>query len=455
MSREPGPFDAASRRAMVALFPIVLLVGLHGCSRPPTPVVLVSIDTLRPDHLGCYGYPRPTSPNLDAFRKDAILFTKAFAHAPSTLTSHAAILTSLLPPHHGGSTANDLAVSREVLTLPEAMREDGYSTASFNGGVQLDAAYGLDQGFDVYVSAKPRDFPAEDMVDETDRFAHEVEQARVWIEKQQGRPFFLFLHTYEVHHPYTPEERDLELFRGGYHGPLPDRITVKLLYEVNHGERTLEPRDRQHIVDTYDAEIHSADRAFGTLVALLRKLGLYDSALVVVTSDHGEEFGEHGQMGWHHHTLYDELLHVPLLVKLPKGIRAGTTVEETVRGIDIAPTMLTAIGRSVPSDFEGRDVLAPGPRPEAAAEVWSSRDIPAPNVVALRTPEWKLIDGRLYDLRRDPGEATDVAAREPQVVERMTSRRLELLQSRHQPRRQPAQINEELRQRLRALGYLD
>ena len=398
---------------------------------------------------------RPTSPNLDAFRKDAILFTNAFAHAPSTLLSHAAILTSLLPPHHGGSIAKDFAVSREVVTLADALREAGYSTASFNGGIQLDAAYGLDQGFDVYLSVKPRDSAADTLVDEADRFAHEVEQARVWIEKQQGRPFFLFLHTYEVHHPYTPEERDLEPFRGGYHGPLPDRITVDLLRQVNGGKRALDPRDRQHIVDTYDGEIHSADRAFGILMAQLRTLGLYDDALVVVTSDHGEEFGEHGRFGWHSHTLFDELLRVPLLVKLPRGIRAGTSVEETARGIDVAPTVLAALGRSVPSAFEGRDVLAPGPRPAEGAEVWSNRDVPATGFVALRTPEWKLIDRRLYDLRRDPGERTDLAASEPRVLERMTSRRLALLESRRPPYPQRARIKDGLRQRLRALGYLD
>jgi arylsulfatase A-like enzyme len=439
----------------VRFFSIVLLAGLSGCSRPPTSVVLVSIDTLRPDHLGCYGYPRPTSPNLDAFRKDAILFTNTFAHAPSTIESHGAILTSLLPPHHSASVADDLAVPPEVLTLAEVMRSAGYATASFNGGVQLDAAYGLDQGFDIYVSAKPRGTQAESMGDETDRFSYEVEQAQPWIEQQQGRPFFLFLHTYEVHHPYAPHGPDLDHFRGSYHGTLPDRITVRLLREFNLGERKLEPEDRKHIVDAYDAEIRSADRSFGRLVAQLRNLGLYDDALIVVTSDHGEEFGEHGRVGWHAHTLYDELLHVPLLVKLPGTTRAGTTVEETVRGIDVAPTMLAALGRSVPSVFEGRDVLAAGPRPAETAEVWSRRDIRGPNFMALRTPEWKLVDGRLYDLRRDPREQTDVAAREPKVVERMKSRRLEILGSRPLPHPRPAQVNEELRQRLRSLGYLD
>ena len=228
----------------------------------PVPVVLVSIDTLRPDHLGCYGYARPTSPNLDAFRKDAILFTNAFAHAPST--------SPRTPRSDLSPTPSPWGLDRQRLLGVARGRDPGrgdaggrYSTASFNGGVQLDASYGLDQGFDLYVSAKPRDSGPETLVDETDRFGHEVEQARIWIQTQRGRAFFLFLHTYEVHHPYTPEERRLESFRGGYHGPLPDQITLDLLDEVNHGKRTLEPRDRQHIVDTYDAEIRSADRAFG------------------------------------------------------------------------------------------------------------------------------------------------------------------------------------------------
>ena len=204
-----------------------------GCrARPRTPVILVSIDTLRPDHLGCYGYPRPTSPNLDAFRKDAVLFRQAIAHAPSTLASHASLLTSLLPPHHGASISNNLAVPRGVVTLAELLRAEGYATASFNGGVQLDPVWGLDQGFDTYMSVKPRGAPAESLVDEHDRFSFITEEARAWILDHEGPPFFLFLHTYEVHHPYSPDPADLDPFRGDYKGPLPDRITVDLLRQM-------------------------------------------------------------------------------------------------------------------------------------------------------------------------------------------------------------------------------
>jgi arylsulfatase A-like enzyme len=443
------------RKGALSVACAALAFGL-GCTapRPRVPVVLVSLDTLRPDHLGCYGYPRPTSPHLDAFREDAVLFRSAFAHAPSTLLSHASMLTSLRPPHHGASIADDLAVPLDVTTLAEVLRAHGYATASFNGGVQLDRAYGLDQGFDVYESVRPLGAPPESLVDPADRFEHTVERARDFISRQEGRGFFLFLHAYEVHHPYSPDPADLAPFRGHYDGPLPDAVSVELLEEINSGRRPVDDADRQHVVDTYDAEIRSADRAFGALVAFLKERGLYDEALVVVTSDHGEEFGEHGRLGWHSHTLFDELLRVPLLVKLPGGRLAGTTVSSLARGIDIAPTLLRALDLSPPASFEGRDLLARGAAP-GPEEIWSGRDLAGGRMVSsLRTARWKLVGRRLYDLRRDSGERTDVAVGRPEVARRLAGRRQALVDSRPLPTRRHAQVDGELRERLRALGYV-
>lgn len=431
--------------------------AFSGCRRPPTsPVILVSIDTLRPDRLGCYGHTRPTSPNLDAFRKDAVLFRNAIAHAPSTLASHASILTSLLPPHHGASISNSLAVPREVKTLAEVLRGLGYATASFNGGMQLDAVYGLDQGFETYESVKPRGAAAESLVDPSDRFSYVVGQARAYLSRRGEGTVFLFLHTYEVHHPYSPDASDIQPFRDGYEGPLPDLMTVALLREINDKKRPVDERDRRHIESLYDAEIRSMDRAFGDLVAVLKERGLYDPAVIVVTSDHGEEFGEHGRMGWHSHTLFEELLRVPLLVKLPGSARAGSTVEEVARGIDVAPTVLRALGASVPESFTGRDLFAEGPRAAEASETFSARDVKEPHeVVSIRTPEWKLIQSKLYDLVRDPAERHDVSEREAQVAHQLASRKGELKRSRPRPARRPAQADAELQERLRALGYLE
>ncbi len=442
------------RSPAVAAMALALASGCR--TRPEAPVILVSIDTLRPDHLGCYGYPRPTSPHLDAFRRDAVLFQKAIAHAPSTLSSHASILTSLLPPHHGASISNDLAVPREVTTLAEVLRAEGYLTASFNGGVQLDPVWGLDQGFDTYASVKPRGAPAESLIDEHDRFAHITEQARAFILNHEGRPFFLFLHTYEVHHPYSPDAADLDAFRGDYKGPLPDLITVDLLRQIDGGSLRISDGDRQHVVDAYDAEIRSMDRAFGAFVGFLRERKLYHDALIVVTSDHGEEFGEHGRLGWHSHSLYDELLRVPLLVKLPASRLGGGLATEQVRGIDVAPTVLSALGLGIPAPFEGRDLLKGGSPGAAANEAWSSRDVTEPNaVISLRTPEWKLFDARLYDLLRDPGEREDVAKSHADVARRLSERRKAIAADRPRPARRPATPDDELRERLRSLGYVE
>jgi arylsulfatase A-like enzyme len=446
---------AGRRRLAGALLLLAALGG--GCRRgaPPPSVILVSIDTLRPDHLGCYGYGRPTSPEIDRFRAEAVLFEQAIAHAPSTLPSHASILTSLVPAHHGASVANGLAVPLEALTLAEVLRERGYATASFNGGIQLDRAWGLDQGFDRYVSVKPRDASAESLVDPTDRFAHVVDEAARWLSGQEGRPVFLFLHTYEVHHPYSPEAADLALFRGDYRGPLPDQVSVDLLKRINDGAQAVDARDRRHVVAAYDAEIRSMDRAFGRLRARLEERGRYEDALVVFTSDHGEEFGEHGRMGWHTHSLHDELLRVPLLVKLPKARLAGASLGGQARGIDVAPTLLAALGIAAPAAFEGRNLLADRPLMGEGTETLAARDVKEPNrSAAIRTLEWKLYDGRLFDLRRDAGETRDVAAGESAVVERLRGRERVLLGARPAPPRRPAAQTDELRERLRSHGYV-
>jgi arylsulfatase A-like enzyme len=394
---------------------------------------------------------------VDAFANDAVLFREAIAQAPSTLASHASLLTSLNPPHHAASIANNLALPLEVVTLAEILRSRGYATASFNGGIQLDATWGLDQGFDTYLSVKPRTAGAESLVDAKDRFEYVVGLAQAWIEQNETRPFFLFLHTYEVHHPYTPYAADLEPFRGTYAGRLQDRITVDVLRRINDGKLTVDDRDRQHIVNAYDGEIRSMDRAFGSLVNFLRGRGLYDRALIVFTSDHGEEFGEHGRMGWHTHSLFDELLRVPLLVKLPSSRLAGTTSEGQARGIDVGPTLLAALGLEIPPQFAGRDLLSADPmKPGELTEAFSSRDVVEPNSsVAVRTSEWKLYDGRLFNLTRDKRETEDVARPNADVARRLRNRLEAILAARRRPAKRAASPDAELLDRLRSLGYVE
>lgn len=420
------------------------------CSDAPAPrfganVILFSIDTLRADHLGCYGYERPTSPTIDELSSDAILFRVAIAHAPSTLASHASIFTSQVPQHHGASFARLTALPPDAVGLATVLKASGYHTASFNGGGQLSAEFGLDQGFEEY-----RSFPGAQ-----GRFDRVLPRVLAWLGQARVRPFFLFLHTYGVHASYRPQPGYLALFRGPYDGPLPERISQLLLNRINSGQLPVDAADRQHIVAAYDAEIRWVDEHLGQLVQHLKGTGLYNDTLIAVTSDHGEELGERGRIGLHSHTLYDELLRVPLVVKLPHARHAGVRVDVPVRSIDIAPTILGALGIPAPATFDGEDLLARlgGTRAAPPAVCWLDAPSPADGT-ALRTAEWKLDRGRLYDLVRDPGETRDLAAQRGNVVAALERQRDAILAARPLPSAQRVQPSKELQEQLHALGYV-
>jgi arylsulfatase A-like enzyme len=413
-------------------------------------VILISIDTLRPDHLEPYGYKRRTSPFLQRFRGDAILFREVIAQAPSTLPSHASIFTSMLPQHHGASQNQNRPLADEAVTLAEVLHRNGYRTLAVVGGGQMAKVYGLTQGFETYEG---------DGKGALEVFAGIVLHGLRLLDQPDDRPFFLFLHTYQVHHPYTPEPWRLARLEPGYSGPLPGRIEVEMLLDINQRRRQIDARDLQHIVAAYDAEIGSMDHAFGFLIEALKARDLYRDTLIVFTSDHGEEFGEHGWVGWHSHTLYDELLRVPLIIKLPALRHAGAEVPAAVRSLDIAPTILAVAGVKPPSSFAGQDLLPfvrQGHRRGLGAVAW--RETPTDEVMkfsGIRAGDWKLHGGRLYNLRLDPAEQRDLTAEKPEVV-RTLERQLAGAIARRPPLRSgKARIDEETRESLKALGYVN
>ena len=426
----------------------VAVAGWGGAPKRPN-IVLISIDTLRADHLGCYGYSLPTSPALDRFRRDAILFRQVVAAAPSTLPSHASIFTSLLPQHHGASHTQLRPLAKDALTVTEVLKGAGYRTLAAVGGGQIGPVFGLDQGFDAYeVVERPEDH----------RFRDPVRRGLELLGARPRQPFFLFLHTYQVHHPYKADPRRLATFDAGYTGPLPTEISIELLTEINEGRRKIEERDLRHIVHAYDAEIASVDSAFGLLILELQKRGLYRDALIVVTSDHGEEFGERGVMGWHSHTLYEELLRVPLLVKLPGQLHAGATVDAMVRSLDIAPTILAAAGLTPDPGFEGEDLmpfLRQARNRSRPAIFWrETMPFETGSFSGIRVGDWKLHAGKLFELRQDARETTDLAAREP-VLREALERRLESELARRKPlQSMGVQIDDKTREALRSLGYI-
>src|SRR6266403_5131758 len=294
-------------------------------------VYLITIDTLRADHVGCYGYKQVETPALDALAADGVRFTQAFTHSPITNTSHITILTGLLPSVHG-VTDFGVPLSPQHATAAELLKKHGYQTAAFIGAVILDSntlAPGLARGFDFYDN-----FPKTDSKDaegrnkarwgRVERRGMEVvEHAEDWFEKHRTGPHFVWVHLYDPHDPYEPPPPFSEIYK--------DRL--------------------------YDGEIAYADSALGQFLAYLKKQEWYEGAMIVVVGDHGEGLGEHRE-DTHGIFLYDSTTHVPLIVKLPSERQAGRTVEAQVRTTDIMPTVLSLLGISAPPSLDG-DSLGP------------------------------------------------------------------------------------------------
>lgn len=418
-------------------------------------IILISIDTLRADHLGCYHYPRNTSPFLDKFREDAVLFRRCMAQSSSTLASHASMLTSLIPSHHGAFFTRGQALQDNITTMAELLKEKGYRTISFNDGGQIAPKFGLNQGFDIYESMSAR-FKAEHL-----NFYRVVTKTIKWLDQNPNERFFLFLHTYETHHPYTPKKRQLKLFESNYNGDLNWQITVEMIEKINKGEIKLTDEDKQHIINTYDAEIRSMDESFGLLIDYLKKKKLYDNTLIIFTSDHGEEFGEHGIWATHSHTLFNDQLHVPLLIKLPESMYASRKVDHLVMGIDILPTVMDLLSEKMSKDFEGSSLvpLMKGIPPKKLVFAISQRDMQKTYVSAywsVMTRKWKLYNAKLFNLLSDPDELKDVSKSHEDLKTSLQKYALKYI--RRKDEKFPVKkvvLDNELREKLKSLGYLD
>jgi arylsulfatase A-like enzyme len=306
---------------------------------PPTinKVVLISLDTLRADHLGAYGYSRNTSPSIDAFARESFVFDRTLAPAPNTPPSQMSMMTSLYPGRHGFTGNND-ALAPEIETLAQRLRKAGLQTAGFVDGGFLSAEFGFARGFDVYD-------------DEGGGLAEILPRAIRWLDTHDEDPFFLFLHTYDIHAPYiSPAPFDGMFHETPYDGdviPTSQRL-AKLFMDPS----ALTPEILRHFVDSYDEGIRYADSKMGDLIRYLDQRGRLEDTLVIITSDHGEEFGEHGSV-IHWQLYYQPNLRVPLIVRPPGGARTFSSVEGNGR-IDRSPTDTPVFGRNGPSCFCGR-----------------------------------------------------------------------------------------------------
>lgn len=423
----------------------------------PRNVIVYLVDTLRADHLGCYGYGRPVSPRIDAFAAAATRFRHTVAQSSWTRPAVTTVLTGLLPRTHRVLGRRD-ALSGQALTLAEVLQSQGYRTAGFVTNGNVARSFGLGQGFDTYQLLPSGQHAATDV----------NAAAAAWLETRGkgGSPFFLYLHTVEPHAPYNPplpfrqrfapQARDEKLRR------------MRTLHQLEAGDLAVTPAMRRDLVDLYDAEIATNDAAFGELVDLLVRRGLWEDTVVVFVGDHGEEFLDHG--GWEHgRTLHAEMLDVPLIVHVP-GAGSGRVVERQAQQVDVAPTVLDALGLAIPGSVEGRSLLpwidpagrpaVPDLDPEEAAFSWL--DNHGVRSAAATTPAWKLIENRsphaaslLYDRRNDPGERQDRASDLPVRTGYLGTR----LHTAERPRKGTLKAGEgtldaELRKQLQALGYV-
>lgn len=334
---------AARQRTVVLLSCGLVLAGGSGCARERKPrghFILISLDTLRADHLGAYGYGRPTSPFLDSLARRGTLFENAVAQLPGTLPSHMSIFTGLYPQEHG--VYPEGALSPLIRTLPEVLRAEGFRTAGHTEGGYVAGRYGFARGFEEWSDEWPMIQRAGELVKSREAVKRTFRLGLESLRRvRDSDAFFLFLHTYAIHDPYDPPEPYRSLY---WPGPPPSGAFApngQDLAASNRGERALAPRAVEYYKALYDAQINYTDDVLREFFAGIAALGLADSVTVIITSDHGEEFLEHGKLV--HEQVYHECLHVPLLVLRP-GRNAGRRVPTLVQSIDLAPTVYELAG---------------------------------------------------------------------------------------------------------------
>jgi arylsulfatase A-like enzyme/tetratricopeptide (TPR) repeat protein len=411
------------RRAVAALS--LAASGCAPAAEPPARVLLVTIDTLRADHVGCYGATRAHTPTLDALAQGGVRFDAAYSPAPLTLPSHTTIFTGLDPDEHGVRHNSVFTLAADVPTLAERMHESGRATAAFVGAFVLDSRYGLARGFDVYDDAMSGRRSSRGVVGFAERRADAVvDSFLAWLEGAPER-FFAWVHVYDPHAEYDPPAG----FTLGFAGRL------------------------------YDGEIAYVDAQLARLLEAVHGRFDPDGTLVVVTSDHGEALGEHGEPT-HSYSVYEATQRVPLLVEGP-GFRGGRVVPDVVRLADLAPTLVAAIGAEPLPGARGRDlavVLRGGANPERAyAETLATHfDYGWSALFSVRDERWRYVDAptpELYDLASDPREMRNVASEHADVA----SERGAWLAKRRaaaRPLASGVELSAEERERLRALGYV-
>ena len=427
-----APFSFMLRAIILCLF--VLFPALAAAATDPPNIILITLDTVRADRMGFLGSKLGLTPRLDALATQSVVFDHAYSQAPITPVSHATILTGTFPQFHGIRNFGD-RLPPTVPFLPDILHSQGYHTGAFVGSIILDPkngfASGFERGFDVYNAGFHRQKTGERREASMQRRG-EVTLGYVleWVGQQKGGPFFLWFHLWDAHDPYNPPE------------PFRSRFPNT----------------------PYNAGIAYVDSIVGKLLDYLRSQGLYDNTLIAVAADHGESLGDHGELT-HSIYLYDATIHVPLLLKLPVNRSAGQRVNAAASLVDLAPTVLEALGQTPPSAMQGRSLLPlignphPENRSSFATGDHSERSFGWSALVSLRSGNQLYVRAprpELYDLSSDPGAKTNLYADKRAAAVRLAVQLDSFVKriSERAPQALQDGLDEKSREKLSALGYV-
>ena len=441
-------------------------LGISSACAPPAPpnVLLISIDSLRADHLGAYGYDRPTSPSIDSLADAGTVYETALSTTTWTLPAHASMLTALYPEVHGVSK-DGTKLSESAVLVSEMLHDAGYYTGAVVSAPYLHRDYGFDQGWDVYddepftFDRRPQNFnPTHWGTTSPAVHARAVDL----LGQAAGRPFFLFVHYWDVHYDYAAPPPYDRMFDPGYAGGV-----TSLNFEFNDEiHPAMDPLDLRHVVALYDGEIAYTDSYVGRLLAELERLNLWDNTMVVLTSDHGDEFFEHGQKG-HRKNLFGTTLNVPLIIKWPARSSPATRVDVPVSLVDVVPTILEVTGLPPLEWTRGTELLSLiDGSPSAVRYRFASL---FDRLKAVVGGDLKLISRwsptaqhgerpQLFDLRHDPNERNNLAADREDARTRLSHAQSQWLAIAEHDARSVEGIefepDPELADRLRSLGYI-
>ncbi len=426
-----GGFPLKGRRSTAQLKNLLGTLDARGMN-----ILLFTLDTTRADHIGCYGYPRVETPNIDRLAAEGFLFKNATSQAPLTLPSHSSIFTGTYPLYHSVRDNGGFYLEPDKITLATILKQAGWATSAFVGAFVLDSRWGLNQGFDYYYDnfdfAKYKTIS----LDSVQREGGEVVKAFLdWFETNSQKKFFSWLHFYDPHSPYEPPEP----------------------YKTKYGNRPW---------GLYDGEIAYADTLVGRVEEELKKKGVLDKTIIVIVGDHGESLGEHHESN-HGFFIYDATTAVPLIVRIPSSRIQGKTIGEQVENVDIMPSLLELLRIPVPKQVQGHSFipLIAGGSSSAERLAYSETYYPRyhygwSELKSLRSTKYKLIQAprpELYDLAQDPSEQTNIFTPSSTVAKHL-ERELKSLQEKMSAKdidqKGPQKLDNDAREKLMALGYI-